>query len=99
MHAFHYQRPTDITAAQDALRRGESKVIAGGMSLVPIMRHRLTNPSLLVDLGAISALSGIADTSLGLRIGAMTPHVAVSRSDLVHRKIPALSQLAGGIGD
>lgn len=99
MHAFDYRRPADLAAAQEALRRGESKLIAGGMSLVPIMRHRLASPSLLVDLGAISALTGIEDIAQGLRIGAMTPHVAVSRSDLVHRKIPALSQLAGGIGD
>jgi carbon-monoxide dehydrogenase medium subunit len=100
MHAFDYQRPTEINVAVEALKRSQaSKPLAGGMSLVPVMRHRLANPSLLVDLGAIQALGLIEDVVGGVRIGATTTHFNVSRSDVVKKKIPAIVQLAGGIGD
>ncbi len=100
MHAFDYQRPKEIAAAASALEaRDGSKPLAGGMSLVPVMRHRLAAPGLLVDLGAIRELSDIEETPGGVRIGATATHFSVSRSDVVRRKLPAIAQLAGGIGD
>jgi carbon-monoxide dehydrogenase medium subunit len=100
MYAFDYQRPMtleEVCKALDNLK--DSKPLAGGMSIVPVMRHRLANPSALIDLGKIDALKTIEDVNGRVRIGAMVSHFAVSRSELVARKIPALVQLAGGIGD
>ncbi|MGI8525559.1 MAG: FAD binding domain-containing protein [Pseudolabrys sp.] len=100
MYAFDYERPTTLEAARKTLEgREESKPLAGGMSIVPVMRHRLAQPSALIDLGKIDSLKGIDEVHDQVRIGAMTTHYAVSKSDLVKNKIPALVQLAGGIGD
>ncbi|HEY7242884.1 MAG TPA: xanthine dehydrogenase family protein subunit M [Xanthobacteraceae bacterium] len=100
MHAFEYRRPATLEEACKALDGlTDSKLLAGGMSIVPVMRQRLANPSALIDLGRIDALKTIEETDGRLRIGAMATHFAVSRSGLVRSKIPALAQLAGGIGD
>jgi aerobic carbon-monoxide dehydrogenase medium subunit len=100
MHAFDYQRPATLEEACKALDGlNDSKPLAGGMSIVPVMRHRLASPSALIDLGKIDALKNIEEVDGQLRIGAMASHFTVSRSELVCRKIPALAQLAGGIGD
>jgi carbon-monoxide dehydrogenase medium subunit len=100
MHAFDYQRPTSLEEARKALATiEESRPLAGGMSIVPVMRHRLARPPALIDLGRIDALRTIEEVGGLLRIGAMASHFAVSRSELVRRTIPVLAQLAGGIGD
>ena len=100
MYAFEYRRPATLEDACKALDSlAESKPLAGGMSIVPVMRQRLASPAALIDLGRIDALKGIEVPNGRLRIGAMTTHFAVSRSELVRSKIPALAQLAGGIGD
>lgn len=100
MHAFDYQRPTTLEQARKALESLEdSKLLAGGMSIVPVMRHRLANPAALIDLGKIEALSSITEDGGRLRIGAMAKHYTVSKSEVVKKVIPALVQLAGGIGD
>lgn len=100
MHAFDYQRPLSLEEACKALDSIEdSKPLAGGMSIVPVMRHRLANPSALIDLGRIDTLKTIEEVGGQIRIGAMASHFTVSQSDLVRKMIPALVQLAGGIGD
>ncbi len=100
MHAFQYRRPTALAEALAALAQAEEgKPLSGGMSLVPVLRHRLADLALLVDLGAIAALKTIEAVDGRLRIGATATHVTVAASDLVQGKIPALAQLAGGIGD
>ena len=100
MYAFDYKRPATLEEARKALEGvAESKLLAGGMSIVPVMRYRLAQPSALIDLGKIEALTGVSEANDMIRIGAMTTHYAVSRSELVRSKIPALAQLAGGIGD
>jgi aerobic carbon-monoxide dehydrogenase medium subunit len=100
MYAFDYHRPATLDQVRSALARDpESKLLAGGMSLVPVMRHRLARPSTLIDLNKIDALKGITQSDGRLRIGAMNNHYTVSTSDLVKCTIPALAQLAGGIGD
>jgi carbon-monoxide dehydrogenase medium subunit len=99
MYAFDYKRPASLEEARKALESGdEIKPLAGGMSIVPVMRHRLAKPAALIDLAAIDALKGVSEAEGGLRIGAMTNHYTVSKSELV-KKIPAIAQLAGGIGD
>ncbi|HEY1427232.1 MAG TPA: xanthine dehydrogenase family protein subunit M [Caulobacteraceae bacterium] len=100
MRDFAYHRPT---SAQEAvrLRQGaaDGAYLAGGMTLIPTLKQRLADPSDLVDLGALSDLVGVRTEGGALVIGAMTRHAAVAASPDVRRAIPALAQLAGGIGD
>jgi carbon-monoxide dehydrogenase medium subunit len=82
--AFDYVAPESLDAALAALRDGgeDAKVLAGGHSLVPLMKLRLAAPSLLVDLRRVPGLSGIDRSNGTVRIGAMTRHHDVATSDL-----------------
>ena len=100
MYPFAYHRPDTLAAAVELLRRSEDgKLLAGGMSLVPVMRHRLARPSALIDLAGIVGLDAIEARDDILWLGATATHFSVSRAPLVQRAIPALARLAGGIGD
>ncbi len=100
MHAFAYCRPA---ALADALRElaadAEARPLAGGQTLLPVMRARLAAPSRLVDLARVRELTGIAAAPGGLRLGAMETHAAIAEHPAVKRLAPALARLAGGIGD
>jgi carbon-monoxide dehydrogenase medium subunit len=78
---FDYVRPGSVDEALTALREGgeDAKLLAGGHSLLPLMKLRLAAPTLLVDLGGVPGLSGIERANGGWQIGAMTPHVAMQR--------------------
>jgi aerobic carbon-monoxide dehydrogenase medium subunit len=100
MHRFDYHKPTTIKDAADARRaRADSTYLAGGQTLIPTLKQRLAAPSDLIDLGAVSGLSGIEVTKEKVVIGAMTQHAQVASSPEVRRAIPALAHLAGEIGD
>jgi len=100
MYSFAYARPETVKDAAAVLRRSpDAKLLAGGQSLVPALRLRLARPSLLIDLRALAELNGIRVQDSAISIGAMTPHADVAASRDVQRAIPALSQLAAGIGD
>ena len=87
MYAFDYKRAATLEEARKALEGiAESKLLAGGMSIVPVLRYRLAQPSALIDLGKIEALKGVSEADNTIRIGAMTTHYAVSRSELVRNK-------------
>jgi aerobic carbon-monoxide dehydrogenase medium subunit len=77
---FDYVRPSSVDEALSALRDGgeDAKLLAGGHSLIPLMKLRLAAPTLLVDLGGVSGLSGIERSNGGWRIGAMTTHTAMA---------------------
>ena len=99
MYDFAYQKPASVADAAKALAAdAEAKPLAGGMTLIPVLKQRLNRPSLLVDL-AKAGLSGITAGAGSVRIGAMTTHATVAASADVKRIIPALAALAGGIGD
>ncbi|MFL6664014.1 MAG: FAD binding domain-containing protein, partial [Rhizobacter sp.] len=98
MYSFDYQRPTTRAAATAAIQ-GDARFLAGGQSLVQAMRLRLASTERLVDLGAIADLRGIQADAQGVRIGATTTHAAVASSADVRKAIPALAELAEGIGD
>jgi carbon-monoxide dehydrogenase medium subunit len=98
MYSFDYQRPATRAAATAALQ-GDARYLAGGQSLVQAMRLRLSSSERLVDLGAIADLKGISVDANGVTIGAMTTHAAVAASKDVQRALPALAELAEGIGD
>ena len=98
MYAFEYQRPGSVATAIGAAT-GDARYLAGGQSLVQSMKLRLSSSSTLVDLAGIDALRGIGRDGASLTIGAMTRHSEVARSAEVRAAIPALADLAGGIGD
>jgi carbon-monoxide dehydrogenase medium subunit len=99
MYAFTFERPASLADAQRAAQAGGAKVLAGGQTLLASMKLRLANPETLVDLGAIPELAGIRREGNALVIGAMTRHADVAASADVQAAIPALAELAGGIGD
>jgi len=99
MYEFDYSKPASLADAAKALGDADAKLVAGGMTLIPTLKQRLAKPTALVDLSAIGGLTGIKEEGGGLTIGAMTRHAEVQRSDAVKRLIPALSALAGLIGD
>ncbi|WP_204733579.1 FAD binding domain-containing protein [Hydrogenophaga laconesensis] len=100
MYPFAYLRPASVQEAVDCLARfPDARPLSGGMTLVPTLKQRLSAPSHLVDLSRLPELQGIAQEDGVLRIGAATRHAAVAQSDTVRRCLPALSGLAGLIGD
>ena len=100
MYDFNYHRPSSLQEAKELLAANdEARVIAGGMSILPTMKLRLAQPSDLVDLSGIDGLQGISDTGDAIEIGAMTSHAEVAASEVVRKGIPALAELADGIGD
>ncbi|MDE1925999.1 MAG: xanthine dehydrogenase family protein subunit M [Burkholderiales bacterium] len=98
MYGFDYQRPAG-TAAAVAAMGPEARYLAGGQSLVQAMKLRLSQSERLVDLGGIAELAGIRIEGQQVIIGAMTRHAQVAASAEVRKAIPALAELAGGIGD
>jgi carbon-monoxide dehydrogenase medium subunit len=98
MYNFDYQRPANSAAAAAAFQ-GDARYLAGGQSLVQAMKLRLSQSERLVDLGAAADLTGIQTDAGQVTIGAMTRHAEVAASAAVRKAIPALAELAGGIGD
>jgi len=98
MYAFEYQRPSSRNDAV-AAAGGDTRFLAGGQSLIQAMKLRLSQSERLVDLGGIADLKTIGVDGNGVTIGAMATHGAVAASNEVRRAIPALAELAGGIGD
>jgi carbon-monoxide dehydrogenase medium subunit len=98
--AFDYQAPTSV---EEALRllgsSGDVKVLAGGQSLIPILKMRLAAPELVVDLGRIESLRGIREDGDDLVIGAMTSHDDVVRSSMVARHALLLSKASQTVAD
>jgi carbon-monoxide dehydrogenase medium subunit len=99
--AFDYLRPATVEDAVAALAGsgGDGKLLAGGHSLLPVLRLRLAAPSLLVDLGGIAALRGVQVDGEALVIGAMTTHAEVAGSPVVAESAPLLGQAAASVGD
>ena len=98
--AFEYARPASLGEALRLLRdrEGEAKILAGGYSLIPLLRYRLAQPGLLVDIGSLADLAYVRQAAGELRIGARTTHHQLEQSDLVRRS-GLWSDAAGGIGD
>jgi aerobic carbon-monoxide dehydrogenase medium subunit len=100
MSAMSYHRPASLAeAARLAASDPDAKILAGGQSVLPSMRLGLLAPSAFIDLAGIGELQGIRSDGRTLTIGAMTTHATVAASKEVQAKIPALAQLAAGIGD
>jgi len=100
MDTTQYRRPKTLAEARAAFGASENaSFLSGGHTLLPAMKLRLASPSELIDLGNIPELRGISVNGRTLSIGAATTHADVAESEIVRTNIPALSGLAGSIGD
>lgn len=99
--AFDYEAPQTVEDAVRLLAEGgdDVKVLAGGQSLIPVMKLRLAGPELIVDLGRIEGLRGIREDADDLVIGAMTPHHEVASSELVREHAALLAEAASTVAD
>ncbi|WP_329342537.1 xanthine dehydrogenase family protein subunit M [Streptomyces sp. NBC_00663] len=99
--AFEYARPADVDEAVRALADAgeDAKVLAGGQSLLPLLRLRLTFPELVVDVGRIAELRGVREDGDTLVIGAMTTHHDVIRDPLVRRHAGLLAAATATVAD
>jgi carbon-monoxide dehydrogenase medium subunit len=98
---FEYHRPTTLNEALSLLSShgDDAKVLAGGHSLIPVMKFRLAQPKHLVDISRIRDLRYIREDGGAIVIGAMTTHHDIEASDLLKEKLPLLPEAAAVIGD
>ncbi len=98
---FEYVEAENADAALAALAQhgDEAKLMAGGHSLLPLMKFRLATPAVVVDIGRLSDLSYINDGGDHVAIGALTRHRAVETSDLLKAEVPMLAHVASEVGD
>ena len=98
---FDYVRPGSLDEAVRALAEGgdDAKVIAGGQSLLPLLRLRLAYPELLVDVGGIGELRGVTDAGDALVIGARTTHYQLTRDPLVAEHAGLLAEATRTVAD
>jgi carbon-monoxide dehydrogenase medium subunit len=98
---FDYQRASSVDEAIGLLGEhgDEAKLLAGGHSLLPLMKLRLAAPAVLVDIGGIGDLSFVEDGGGTVRIGALTRHHDLANSALAQEQVPLLAHVAGQIGD
>lgn len=98
--SFDYVRAKSIGDALTALASdGGTKVLAGGHSLIPMMRFRLAQPGRLLDIAHLSELKGVAERGRGARIGSLTTYREVLDSELLRQRFPILAEAADDIGD
>jgi len=96
---FEYTAPQTLEEALGLIAGGDRKILAGGMSLIPLMKLRLATPGEVVDLGRVSGLNGISENGGVVSIGAMTTHHAIETSRVTRAHCPLLAETAGHIGD
>jgi carbon-monoxide dehydrogenase medium subunit len=96
---FAYAAPASLQEAVGLLDDPEAKILAGGHSLLPLMKLRLAQPKLLVDIGRIPGLSYIRRVDGQLAIGAMTTYREIQFSDEVHQAAPVLAEATQEVGD
>ena len=98
---FTYRRSGSVAEALDLVSEhgDEAKFLAGGHSLLPLMKLRLAMPSVLIDLGPVRELSYIRDEGAHIAIGALTRHHDLEHSGVLARSLPLLAHAAGQVGD
>ncbi|MGH9101869.1 MAG: FAD binding domain-containing protein [Acidimicrobiales bacterium] len=99
--AFDYTRAASAEEALSLLAQhgDEAKLLAGGHSLLPLMKLRLSTPGMLVDVGRLSELSYVRDEGDHVAVGALTRHHDLQTSDLLAHQVPILAHVAGLVGD
>lgn len=96
---FAYAAPKSLQEAVGLLEDPEAKILAGGHSLLPLMKLRLAQPKLLVDIGRIPGLSYVRTENGQVAIGAMTTYREIGASDEVHQRLPVLAEAVHEVGD
>jgi aerobic carbon-monoxide dehydrogenase medium subunit len=96
---FDYSAPQTLQEALALLESGDRKILAGGMSLIPLMKLRLAQPAEVVDLGRVPGLNTITESDGIVHIGAMATHHAVETSPIIRAHCPLLAETASEIGD
>ena len=98
--AFEYARASSVEEASKLLNKygDDAKVLAGGHSLIPLMRLRLAQPKALVDINGIKDLDHIKESGSKLHVGALARHVTIQNSAVVKEKLPILAEVAGEVG-
>ena len=100
MYNFTFHRPTTVRQAAGLLARNpEAKLLAGGHSLLPVMKQRLAQPSALIDLSLVEGLSGVEQKGRSIVIGAMTRHVDAANSPVLQQLLPGLASVPASVGD
>jgi carbon-monoxide dehydrogenase medium subunit len=97
--SFEYSAPQTLKEALALIAGGDRKILAGGMSLIPLMKLRLAAPGEVVDLGRVPGLNGISESGGVIHIGAMATHYEVETSAVTRARCPLLAETAGHIGD
>src|SRR4051812_40291518 len=99
--AFEYHRPETLDEALSLLsaHADDGKVLAGGQSLIPLMKLRFAAPEHLIDINRVPGLDGLLEADGQLRIGAMTRHATLEHSDLLKQRYPVMAQAAPMISD
>ncbi|HKW99597.1 MAG TPA: xanthine dehydrogenase family protein subunit M [Bryobacteraceae bacterium] len=96
---FEYSAPENLHEALALLAGGNAKVLAGGMSLIPLMKLRLAAPEHVVDLAHVPDLKSIREEGSSIRIGSMATHFEIESSALIRGRCPLLAEAASNIGD
>jgi carbon-monoxide dehydrogenase medium subunit len=97
---FDYFRAASVAEASDLLRQNPgAKVLAGGHSLIPLLKLRLAAPSALIDIGRIAELRGVSVTNGVVRLGALTTHAELASSPVLKQSCPVLAEAAQLVGD
>jgi len=97
---FEYKRASSLDEVLALLAsNAEAKILAGGHSLIPAMKLRLAEPSLLIDIGGLRELAGIRVDGARITVGALTTHAEIAASDELRRRAPALWDAANDVGD
>ena len=99
--AFDYKRATSAAEAISLVSQygDDAKFLAGGHSLIPLMKLRLAQPGVLVDIGRLNDLSYITDKGDHIAIGALTRHMRIENCDLLKKEVPLLAHAASHVGD
>lgn len=99
--AFDYKRASSIEEAIGLLKEadGDGRLLAGGHSLIPLMKLRLSEPGLLIDIAGVPGIDGISEADGEITIGAATTHYDVEVSDLLLAQAPVVAEAAAEIGD
>ena len=99
--AFEYLRAASADEALALLREhgDDAKLLAGGHSLIPLMKYRLATPGVIIDIGRLHDLSYIQDDGDVIRIGALTRHGEIEHSDVLRSRVPLLADVASQVGD
>ncbi len=99
--AFEYQRASSVAEAVAMLRDagGEAQLLAGGHSLIPLMKLRLSAPGTLIDIARVPGLSGISEANGAIAVGATTTYAELERSSLLDELAPIVPEAAGLLGD